>query len=56
MHYLRSSASVVLAALLLVVGQALIVSPSVVANAGAAITTPLASIEVPSGYTLLFST
>ncbi len=55
MHYLRSSASIVLAALLLVVGQTLIVSPSVVANAGAAITTPLASIEVPSGYTLLFS-
>jgi len=53
MNRLRSYGSIILAALLLVIGQALITPPSASAHPGTQPTVP-APIAVPPGYMLLF--
>jgi uncharacterized protein DUF3455 len=55
MNHLRSYGSIVLAALLLVIGQVLIVPLSVSASSGAPPSNVPAPIAVPPGYVLLFS-
>src|SRR4051812_36945557 len=54
MKHLRLHGPIVLAALLLMIGQALIVPLSVSANSGAPASTLPTQIEVPAGYVLLF--
>jgi Protein of unknown function (DUF3455) len=54
MNHLRSYGSIIFAAFLLAVGQALIAPLSVSASSGAPPSTVPTSIAVPSGYVLLF--